>query len=394
MPWKECSVMEERLRFVAKLLDGDSMTEVCQEFGISRKTGYKIFNRYKDSGLEALSDRSRRPVRYANQLPPQIESLIVNLKREKPHWGARKIRELLVRRLDQDVRIPAKSTIHAVLHRHGLVKGIPRRSHRATGTRLSAGRAPNELWCADFKGEFKLGNGHYCYPLTVSDYASRFLLLCEALQSTREDTAITAFEQLFLERGLPAAIRSDNGVPFASPNALFNLSKLSVWWLRLGIAIERIKPGHPQQNGRHERMHLTLKNEATRPPGMNSLQQQVRFDNFAREYNAERPHEALGMKMPAEIYSPSHRPYRGLPELSYPLHDRDVIVTACGRICMHRKRINLSQVFAGQRVGVKEVDEGIWIVSFMHYDLGYIDLEQKTLQPLDNPFGPRLSPMS
>ena len=154
MPWKECSVMEERLRFVAKLLDGDSMTEVCQEFGISRKTGYKIFIRYKDSGLEALSDRSRRPVRYANQLPPQIESLIVNLKREKPHWGARKIRELLVRRLDQDARIPAKSTIHAVLHRHGLVKGIPRRSHRATGTRLSAGWAPNELWCAVFMGEF------------------------------------------------------------------------------------------------------------------------------------------------------------------------------------------------------------------------------------------------
>jgi transposase InsO family protein len=257
--------MEERVRFVAKLLDGESMTDVCHEFGISRKTGYKIFQRYKDSGVEALSDRSRRPVRYANQLPSQIESLIVTLKREKPHWGARKIRELLVRRLDGDIRIPAKSTIHAVLHRHGLVKAIRRPRQRATGTPLSAGIAPNDLWCADFKGEFKLGNGHYCYPLTVTDHASRFLLLCEALDSTREDTAITAFEQLFLERGLPMAIRSDNGVPFASPNALFNLSKLSVWWLRLGIDIERIKPGHPQQNGRHERMHLTLKKEATRP---------------------------------------------------------------------------------------------------------------------------------
>ena len=237
--------MDERLRFVAKLLDGESMTEVCREFGISRKTGYKIFSRYKESGLEALSDRSRRPVRYANQLPLQIEGLIVTLKREKPHWGARKIRELLVRRLDQDVRIPAKSTIHAVLHRHGLVKGMRRPRARASGTPLSAGLAPNELWCADFKGEFKLGNGRYCYPLTVTDHASRFLLLCEALESTREETAITAFEQLFLERGLPAAIRSDNGVPFASPNALFNLSKLSVWWLLLGIAIERIKPRTP-----------------------------------------------------------------------------------------------------------------------------------------------------
>ena len=200
--------------------------------------------------------------------------------------------------------------------------------------------APNQLWCADFKGEFKLGNGRYCYPLTVTDHASRYLLMCEALESTREDTAITAFEQLFRERGLPAAIRSDNGVPFASPNALFNLSKLSVWWLRLGIAIERIKPGHPQQNGRHERMHLTLKQEATRPAGMNSLQQQARFDDFMREFNTERPHEALAMKTPAQLYPPSPRPYSGLPDVSYPLHDREIVVTACGRICMYRKRIN------------------------------------------------------
>ena len=385
--------MDERLRFVAKLLEGETMTEACREFGISRKTGYKIFNRYKESGFESLSDRSRRPVRYANQLPPQLENMIVSLKREKPHWGARKIRELLIRRLDGDVRIPAKSTIHAVLHRNGMVKGIVRRRHRAIGTTLSAGAAPNDLWCVDFKGEFRLGNSHYCYPLTVTDHASRYLLLCEALESTREATAITAFEQLFLEHGLPLGIRSDNGVPFASPNGLFNLSKLSVWWLRLGIAIERIAPGQPQQNGRHERMHLTLKRETTRPPEMNTLQQQARFDSFIEEFNQERPHEALAMKTPAQVYSPSPRAYTGLPELTYPLHDRDVLVTACGRICLHRKRVNLSQVFAGQRVGIKEVDEGIWIVSFMQYDLGFIDLEQKTLQPVDNPFGIRVSPM-
>jgi hypothetical protein len=193
---------------------------------------------------------------------------------------------------------------------------------------------------------------------------------------------------------LPLAIRSDNGVPFASPNALFNLSKLSVWWLRLGIAIERIKPGHPQQNGRHERMHLTLKKETTRPPGFNSLQQQARFDAFIQEFNAERPHEALDMKYPAELYTPSARSYDGLPELTYPFHDRDVLVTACGRLCLHRKKINISIVLAGQRLGIKEVDDGIWLASFMRYDLGYFDLEQKTLQPLDNPFGTRLSPMS
>ncbi len=393
MPWKESSVMDERLRFVARLLEGEPMSHVCREFGISRKTGYKIFDRYKDHGLEGLTDRSRRPVRYANQLPYQVETAIVSLKQDKPHWGARKIRELLVRRLAGEVRVPAKSTIHAVLHRHGLVKPAIRRRH-ATGTPLAPGQAPNDLWCADYKGEFKLGNRSYCYPLTVTDHASRYLLLCEALQSTREDLAFTAFERLFKERGLPAGIRSDNGVPFASANALFNLSRLSVWWLRLGIEIERIRPGRPQQNGRHERMHLTLKNEATRPPGMNSLQQQAKFDAFLQEFNTERPHEAIGMKCPAERYTPSSRTYRGLPEISYPFHDREILVTACGRICLHRKKINFSTVFAGQTVGIKEVDDAVWLVSFMHYDLGYFDLEQRTLQPLDNPFGPRLSPMS
>ncbi len=393
MPWKESSAMDERLRFVARLLEGEPMSFLCREFGISRKTGYKIFDRYKDHGLEGLTDRSRRPVRYANQLPPQVETAIVRAKQDKPHWGARKIRELLVRRLAGHVRVPAKSTIHAVLDRHGLVKPAIRRRH-ATGTALSLGQAPNELWCADYKGEFRLGNKSSCYPLPVTDHASRFLLLCEALESTREDLAVTAFERLFKERGLPAAIRSDNGVPFASPNSLFNLSRLAVWWLRLGITIERIKPGRPQQNGRHERMHLTLKQQTTRPPAMNSLQQQAKFDAFLHEFNTERPHEALAMKCPAELYQPSTRTYGGLPEISYPFHDREILVTACGRICLHRKKINFSTVFAGQTVGVKEVDDSVWLVSFMHYDLGYFDLEQRTLQPLDNPFGPRLSPMS
>jgi transposase InsO family protein len=290
--------------------------------------------------------------------------------------------------------VPSRSTIHAVLDRSGLVKRLGRRRNKAHGTALSAGANPNDLWGADFKGEFTLGNKRYCYPLTVTDHASRYLLMCEALESVREETAFQAFEQLFRERGLPAAIRSDNGVPFASPNALFNLSKLSVWWLRLGIAIERIKPGHPQQNGRHERMHRTLKEATTRPAAMNSLQQQGKFDAFITEYNTERPHEALAMKVPNDLYLPSTRLYQGIGELEYPFHDRDITVTSCGRICMHRKKINISTVLAGQKLGIKEVDEGIWLVSFMHYDLGYIDLEQKTLQPLDNPFGPGLSPMS
>jgi transposase InsO family protein len=386
--------MDERLRFVARLREGEQMSQLCREFGISRKTGYKVFDRYKEHGLAALTDRSRRPVRYANQLPGQVESLIVSFKHDKRHGGARKIRELLLRRLAGDVRVPAISTVHAVLDRHGLVKRMNKRRQRASGTPLSAGLASNDLWCADYKGEFQLGNKAYCDPLTVTDHASRYLLLCEALQSTREELAFTAFERLFEERGLPAAIRSDNGVPFASPNALFNLSKLSVWWLRLGIEIERIKPGKPQQNGRHERMHLTLKKEATRPPGLNILQQQARFDDFVHEFNTERPLQAIAMKCPAELYLPSPRPYQGLPEIAYPFHDRELLVTACGRLCLHRKKINISTALAGQRLGIKEVDEGIWLVSFMHYDLGYIDLEQRTLQPADNPFGPGVSPMS
>jgi len=310
--------------------------------------------------------------------------------RSKWKWRARKIREKLFRRFSSEVRVPARSTIHAVLDRHGLVKRLRRFRPRAQGTPLSLGQKPNDLWCTDYKGEFLMGNRKYCYPLTVTDHASRYLLLCEALESTREDLAFTAFQRLFQERGLPLAIRSDNGVPFASPNSLFNLSKLSVWWLRLGLTIERIKPGHPQQNGRHERMHLTLKREATRPPGLNSLQQQAKFDDFLEEFNNERPHEALGMKCPHEVYAPATRIYSGVPELAYPFHDTTIHVTSCGRICLHRKKVNLSTVFAGQSVGLKEVEEGTWLVSFMDYDLGYIDLEEKTLQPLDNPFGPKV----
>src|SRR6476660_1225300 len=393
MPWKECHVMDERLRFVARLLEGEKMAPLCAEFGISRKTGYKIFDRYKDCGVQAFSDRSHRAHRQANRLPAPIEATIVRLKREYPGWGAPKIREKL-RQQFTGPHLPAISTVHAVLDRHGLVHRRRRRRYAAKGTGLSQPTAPNDLWCADYKGEFMLANRRYCYPLTVTDFASRFLIACEGLSPTREQYAFTIFERVFQEFGLPRAMRTDNGVPFASAHALYGLSRLSVWWLRLGIAPERIKPGHPEQNGRHERMHLTLKREATKPAARNVLQQQARFDSFIVCYNHERPHQALAMKYPAELYQPSPRTYRGLGELEYPFHDRTVTVTHCGRICLHRKRINISTVLAGQKLGIKEVDEGFWLASFMHYDLGYFDLEQKTLQPLDNPFGTRLSPMS
>ena len=385
--------MDERLRFVARLLEGEKMAALCREFDVSRKTGYKIFHRYKDCGLEGLSDRSRRPYRQANQLPFQIEKLIVQLKRERPSWGAPKIREKL-RRLHSDIHTPAISTVHAVLDRHGLVSRGRKRRYKAQGTTLSKPLLPNDLWCADYKGEFMLADRRYCYPLTISDFASRYLISCEALSTTRELYAFSVFERVFKDFGLPKAIRTDNGVPFASAHALFGLSKLAVWWLRLGIGIERIKPGHPQQNGRHERMHLTLKKEATKPAAQNFLQQQAKFDEFIDCFNHERPHQALDMKYPAELYLRSPRPYRGLSELHYPFHDRTITVTQCGRICFGRRKIHLSTVFAGQNVGIKEVSDKIWLVSVMHYDLGFFDHETARLESAENPFAAKVLPMS
>lgn len=394
MPWKECHVMDERVRFVARLLEGETMVALCEEFGISRKTGYKIYRRYRDFGVRGLTDRSRRPHRHANQLPLVIEKAIVRLKREYPTWGAPKIRERLRQRCP-DVACPAISTVHAVLDRHGLVaRARRRRRPRLTGTALTRPVGPNALWCADYKGEFLLGNRRYCYPLTITDFASRYLLACEALSTTKERYAFPVFERAFQEFGLPAAIRTDNGVPFASAHALYGLSKLAVWWLRLGIRLERIAPGHPEQNGRHERLHLTLKAAATRPAAGNSLQQQARFDAFVHEYNHERPHQALDMATPASRYQASARSYVGLEDLEYPAHDWTTVITTCGRICYQRRKINVSQVFAGQKVGVKQTDDHLWLVTFMQYDLGYFDDETCRLEPIDNPFGPTLLPMS
>ncbi len=393
MPWKETCVSDERMRFIARLLDGEAMSRLCEEFGISRKTGYKIWNRYQNTGAYALEDRSRKPHRYGNQLPEQIERTLVRLKREKPQWGAPKIRELLIRRFPH-LRPPAVSTVHAVLDRNGLVTCRRRRRFRAQGTALSPSQTPNDVWSADFKGEFLLADRSYCYPLTVSDHRSRYLLAVEALPNVKEGGAFPVFERVFQEFGLPRAMRTDNGVPFASPNALFGLSRLSVWWLRLGIRIERIRPGHPEQNGRHERLHLTLKKATVAPAAAHLLQQQERFDAFQAEYNTERPHQALDMQCPAEVYVASERPYRGIGRIEYPLHDRTLTVTSCGRICLRRLKINFSRAFAGLDIGIREVEERVWLVSFMHYDLGYFDETSARFEPLEDPFESKVLPMS
>jgi len=236
---------------------------------------------------------------------------------------------------------------------------------------------PNDIWCLDFKGQFRLGNRQYCYPLTVSVHYSRYLLLCDALESTKMNPAQASLAAAFSRYGLPRWVRSDNGAPFASHGRL-GLSKLSVWLLRLGIQLERIEPGHPEQNGRHERMHLTLKQDATRPPGRNIFQQQDKFDTFQHGYNAERPHESLNMQTPSSVYEASSRRYEPeLPDVDYPLHDFAQRVRAKGMVRFRatRKDIYVGEAFAGHIVGFRELNTGSWLVSFMHYELGYLDVE-------------------
>ena len=394
MSWMECSIMDQKLKFIARLIEGEKMAPLCREFGISRKTGYKLWNRYKDMGNEALIEQKRTPYRYANKLPLQVEALILDLKKEFPNWGAPKIREKIKRRYS-DIKLPAISTIHAVLDRNGLVKSkLKRKRYKAMGTELSNPENPNDLWCADYKGEFMLGNKRYCYPLTITDHASRYLITCDSLSTTKQEFAFETFTRAFKEFGLPKAMKTDNGNPFANGNSLYGLTKLSVWWLRLGIDLERITPGHPEQNGRHERMHLTLKQETTKPAADNFLAQQEKFDKFIDVYNNERPHQGIKMKYPSEIYKPSDRIYKGIEPIFYPFHDKTVQVTQCGRICERGLKVSLSSALAGQEVGIKEVEDGIWVVSFLDFDLGYFDEKNSRVEPVDDPFNKKVLPMS
>lgn len=401
MPWKESHTVNERMRFVTRLESGEPMSELCREFGISRKSGYKFWDRYRKLGAVGLFDQSRKPACSPQRTPDGIRNLILNLKREKPHWGASKIRAYLLRK-QPDLKLPSRHTLHGILDQNGLVVHQGKRRRKPGGEvfqkNLAVSEAPNHLWCADFKGQFKLRNLRYCYPLTITDHFSRYLIRCEGLDSTAEDAAKQVFLEAFQEFGLPDALRTDNGSPFAS-RGLLGLSQLSVWWLRLGIRIERSEPGHPEQNGRHERMHLTLKQQTTRPAAQNFLQQQERFDLFQREFNLERPHEALKMKTPAEIYIPSKRAYpSSLPEPDYPLHDLTALVYPNGSVVLGRKfKFSLSQTLVGQQVGLREEDEDLWRVTFMNLDLGFYDHKEGQFAPLNSlksKIGDNLSPMS
>lgn len=371
MPWSQTTPMDEKTRFIADHLRGTfSISELCTNYCISRKTAYKWIDRYLHEGPSGLEDRSRKPYAAPNRTPQHIVDALLEVRGHHPTWGAGKLLAFVQRR-HRDWELPARSTANEILKREGLLKSKPRRRRIGhPGEPTTRITAPNECWCADFKGQFKTMDGIYCYPLTVTDGHSRYLLACHGLTSTKVEEAKPIFTRIFKEFGLPSRIRTDNGVPFAT-NTLARLSKLSAWWVRLGVLPELIEPGKPQQNGRHERMHRTLKAETTRPPSNTRLAQQRRFDRFREEFNNERPHEALEMHTPASAYSSSPRPMPDrLPPLEYPDHFEVRYVSANGGIRWNCAWVNVSTTCIGEYVGLEEIDDGIWNVFFGPLKLG------------------------
>jgi putative transposase len=384
MTWKETCAMDERVRFLGDVLKGErSMSELCALYRISRKTGYKWLGRYEAAGPSGLQERSHAPLHQPHAIDQAMVQRLLMARRQHPSWGPRKLLAWLqARDTTAHTHWPAASTVGEILTRHGLVS--PRkRIHRAPrhSTELSQPNTPNALWCTDFKGQFRTGDARYCYPLTLTDAHSRYLLACRGV--LRPDTASVWrwFEHAFREYGLPLAIRSDNGAPFAS-RGLGGLSRLSVWWIKLGILPERITPGCPQQNGRHERMHRTLKRECTRPVAASLRAQQHAFDRFVAEYNDERPHEALGQRPPASVYRPSTRAYpRKVPRIYYP--DNYTVRHPChsGQIKWQGQFVYVSQLLVGEPVGLYQIDEHLWRVYFGMLLLGVLDTRTQRIEP-------------
>jgi transposase InsO family protein len=374
MPWKDTSPVNERVRFIAAFLEGEeNFSELCERFGISRKQGYKWRQRYEVDGIEALKDRSRAPLNHPQAVPERIVSLIVEARRRHPRWGPRKLLVILERQYPT-IEFPVASTLGELLKKRGLITKR-RRRHRSAPypDRLGGYEGPNKVWCADFKGHFPVG-GERCNPLTIMDGFSRYLLGCKGLESTLSEPTRKTFERVFREFGLPDAIRTDNGVPF-STLAPGGLSRLAVWWIRLGIRPERIMPGRPDQNGRHERMHLTLKSETARPPRSSFRAQQRAFDSFRKEYNQERPHEALDDATPASVYEPSSKRFpNNLPELEYPDHFRVQRAQHNGVISIDGVQFYISNCIDEEYLGLEPVGEdACWKVYFGPVELGIVD---------------------
>jgi transposase InsO family protein len=348
------------------------MTELCERFGISRPAGYKWVDRWTAGGETALQDASRAPVACPHRTDAETEALLVAARRQYK-WGATKLLEVLQQR-HRELAWPSRSTANAILARHGLLHKRRRRAaHAHPGAAPLVTTAPNQVWPADFKGQFKTKDGVYCYPLTVTDHFSRAVLLCRALPSTRTAEARPAFLRLFHEVGLPDAIRTDNGAPFAS-TGLHGLAPLNVWWMQLGVVHQRIRPGHPQANGTHERMHRELKRETTMPAAATARAQQRRFDAFRHRYNDERPHEALGQRTPTTVWQPSPRPYPGrIAGPEYPPHFDVRRVGTGGAFRFRGEYIFLSHALELERIGLEEITEGVWNVVYYHTVLGRLD---------------------
>jgi putative transposase len=374
MPWKETDPMNERVPFIAAYLSQvSSMTERCERFDIRRHTGYKWVRRYTQQGVVGLQEQRRAPHRCPHRMSEEMEATLLEAKRAHPNWGPRKILPYLAPRRP-NLTFPAASTAGALFQRAGLSQSRKRRRrHRHPGATPLQAEAPNAVWTADFKGQFRTGAGLYCYPLTVADACSRFLLSCSARLSTKQAEARPIFERLFQEYGLPQAIRTDNGAPFATP-AFCGLSKLSVWWRKLGIRHQRIAPGRPEQNGAHERLHRTLKAEATRPPEHHQRAQQARFDRFRREYNTERPHEALDYRTPASLYAPSPRSMpTQLSAPAYPGHYLVRRVSNAGTFRFQTHQLFISDTLLQEDIALEETGDGIWSISFYDVLLARLD---------------------
>jgi transposase InsO family protein len=376
--------MDERMQMIGSWVSGDyGVSELAAEYGISRKTAYKWIERYAAGGPEALRDQSRAPRHHPNAVALEVERALLELKEQRPLWGAPKLRRKLELAFGVE-RCPSESTVSEILRRHGLSR-ISRRRRRATPSAqpFAACQEANAVWCADFKGWFRTGDGAKCAPLTISDGHSRYLLRCQGLDgSTGFTTVQPLFIATFREYGMPRAIRTDNGPPFAS-TALGGLSPLSVWWVRLGLDLERIEPGCPQQNGRHERMHRTLKAATAQPPRANLRQQQKAFDEFRREYNQERPHEALGQRPPAEVYQPASRDYPERPPepRGYPDDWQKRKVRGSGQIKWKGRDLRITGALIGHEIGLQPVGEGEWAIYFEHLELGRFDERHHRIKP-------------
>lgn len=379
MPWTETNPVLERHHFAHDFESGHwTMTELCLRYGISRTAGYKWLDRYQQSGLRGLHDHSRAPRSCPHQTPDKIVQLILD-ENGRYGWGARKIRKRLSG-LHPDLELPARSTISDILERHGRVRARhTKRRWKHPGAAPFNTVAPNQIWTVDFKGQFRTRDGIYCYPLTIVDHFSRCLLCCHGLLDVRTEGVKRQFLRLFREHGMPDAIRSDNGAPFAS-TGIHGLSKLNVWWLKLGITHQRITPGSPQENGAHERMHKTLKAKVTKPPAANLNLQQRGFNSFRNTYNNIRPHEALDDETPASRWTPSSRAYpERIPKPEYPAHLEIRRVSNCGTFRINCAQVFLSQTLNGEDIGLEEVQDGLWNIVYYNVLLGRFDERTKTI---------------